>query len=212
MAQLERRIDGLKAAPILPTIKVVQQPDFNVQVTVGRFTYGVTPESCCLWLPTDRIEIGAFCSVALEVRILGGGEHPLDLPSTFPLRGTLMPELANCDCFAKGPTVIGNDVWIGTRSTVLGGVHIADGAVVGASAVVTRDVDPYTIVTGNPARPVGRRFDDQKIDRLLALRWWDWSEERIRAFEPYFYSDIDTFLAVAGAENGRAGDRAAALA
>ena len=83
-----------------------------------------------------------------QVRILGGGEHPLDLPSTFPLHGTLMPELADSDCFAKGPTMIGNDVWIRTHSTVLGSMHIADGALVGASAVVTRDVDPYTIVTG----------------------------------------------------------------
>ena len=155
-------------------------------------------------MAADRSYNGrAFCSVGLEVRVLGGGEHPLDLPSTFPIRSILRPQPVNCDCFAKATTVIGNDVWLGHRSIVLGGVSIGDGAVVGAGAVVTRNVDPYTIVAGNPARPVGRRFAEEIIERPLALRWWDWGDERVRAFEPYFYADIETFLAEAEAEDAR---------
>jgi chloramphenicol O-acetyltransferase type B len=192
--------------PMTQVIMQLQPTDISAQIAqiaVGRFTYGLMPESCLLWLPTDRIDVGAFCCVAPEARIFGGGEHALDLPSSFPFRTIFRPELGNSDAFAKAPTVIGNDVWLGYRSIVLGGVSIGDGAVVGAGALVTHNVDPYTIVAGNPARPVGRRFGEEIVERLLALRWWDWSEQRIRAFEPYFYADIDTFLAEAEAEDAR---------
>ena len=83
-----------------------------------------------------------------------------------------------------GDTVIGNDVWIGQNATILPGVHIGDGAIIGANSVVGSDVEPYTIVVGNPARPLRKRFDDELIDFLLRFRWWDKSIEEINALIP----------------------------
>lgn len=97
----------------------------------------------------------------------------------------------------KGDTIIGNDVWIGYEAVILSGVRIGDGAIIGARAVVTKDVPPYTIVGGVPARPIRRRFDDAVIKKLETLRWWDWDFEKIRRSIPAIQSgDID---ALAGA-------------
>lgn len=86
-----------------------------------------------------------------------------------------------CDAWDnKGDTVIGNDVWIGYEAVIMSGVTIGDGAIIGTRAVVTKDVPPYTIVGGVPAKPIRRRFDDATIEKLQAIRWWDWDEERIR--------------------------------
>ena len=81
----------------------------------------------------------------------------------------------------KGDTVVGNDVWIGQNVTALPGVHIGDGAIIGANSVVSKDVEPYTIAAGNPIRPIRKRFDDETIRLLLRLKWWDWSAEKIFA-------------------------------
>lgn len=89
---------------------------------------------------------------------------------------------------SKGDVMIGNDVWLGTDAAVMSGVTIGDGAVVGAYAVVTRDVEPYTIVAGNPARPIRKRFDDETIRKLLENRWWDWPREKIAANVTTIYS------------------------
>ncbi|MCI8771734.1 MAG: CatB-related O-acetyltransferase [Lachnospiraceae bacterium] len=80
----------------------------------------------------------------------------------------------------KGDIIIGNDVWIGYEAVILSGVTIGDGAIIGTRAVVTKDIPPYTIVGGVPAKPIRKRFDDVTIARLLELKWWDWSEERIK--------------------------------
>ncbi|MFA7074977.1 MAG: CatB-related O-acetyltransferase, partial [Endomicrobiaceae bacterium] len=80
----------------------------------------------------------------------------------------------------KGDIVIGNDVWIGYESVIMQGVHIGDGAIIGTRAVVTKDVPPYTIVAGVPAKPVKKRFDDKTIDKLMAIQWWDWSPEKVK--------------------------------
>ncbi|MDD2414306.1 MAG: CatB-related O-acetyltransferase, partial [Eubacteriaceae bacterium] len=84
----------------------------------------------------------------------------------------------------KGPTIVGNDVWFGYECVIMPGVHIGDGAVIGTRSVVTRDVEPFTVVAGDPARPVRKRFDDATIDRLMALKWWDLPDEAIREFLP----------------------------
>ena len=81
----------------------------------------------------------------------------------------------------KGDIIIGNDVWIGYEAVILSGITIGDGAIIGTRAVVTKDIPPYTIVGGVPAKPIRKRFDDVTIARLLELKWWDWSEERIKA-------------------------------
>jgi acetyltransferase-like isoleucine patch superfamily enzyme len=165
------------------------------QIAVGRSTY-YFGEPFVLYAPADRIEVGAFCSLARDVHILGGGEHALDLPSTYPFRTVLSrADEGEWDVFAKGPTRIGNDVWLGFGATVLSGSTIGDGAIVAARAVVGGvEIPPYAIVVGNPGRIVAYRFDEATVARLLALRWWDWPDERIAEMEPYFYAGVEVFL------------------
>lgn len=133
----------------------------------------------------DRLKIGKFCSVACGAKFLFiSGNHSLRSLSTytFPIfyeQWGLDPKNIRDAWDNKGDIVIGNDVWIGYEAVILSGVTVGDGAVIGTRAVVTKDVPPYTIVGGVPARPIRRRFDPQTIARLEELRWWDWEEERI---------------------------------
>lgn len=133
----------------------------------------------------DRLKIGKFCSVACGAKFLfTSGNHSLRSLSTytFPIfyeQWGLDPKNIRDAWDNKGDIVIGNDVWIGYEAVILSGVTVGDGAVIGTRAVVTKDVLPYTIVGGVPARPIRRRFDPQTIARLEELRWWDWEEERI---------------------------------
>jgi acetyltransferase-like isoleucine patch superfamily enzyme len=162
---------------------------------IGRFTYG-TPRFM-LWGEEDRIEIGSFCSIAEEVVIFGGGEHRTDWITTYPLRIAFGDPLAGKDGLpaSKGKTTIGNDVWIGYRAVILSSVTIGNGAVVGACAVVTADVPPYSIVAGNPARVVKQRFDDRQIEELLRSGWWNWPIEEIREIAAMLCSaGVDDFL------------------
>ena len=133
----------------------------------------------------DRLKIGKFCSVACGAKFLfTSGNHSLRSLSTytFPIfyeQWGLDPKNIRDAWDNKGDIVIGNDVWIGYEAVILSGVTVRDGAIIGTRAVVTKDVPPYTIVGGVPARPIRRRFDPQTIARLEELRWWDWEEERI---------------------------------
>lgn len=135
----------------------------------------------------DRLVIGKFCSIACGAKfIFTSANHSLKSLSTYPF--PIFFEEWGLDAKnitdawdRKGDIIVGNDVWIGYEAVVLSGVTIGDGAVIGARAVVTKDVPPYTIVCGVPAKPVRRRFDDMTTARLLELKWWDWPEERIRA-------------------------------
>jgi acetyltransferase-like isoleucine patch superfamily enzyme len=165
-------------------------------VEVGRHTYGHDRHTFPMFTEGARIVVGAFCSISPEVRILGGGEHVTTRASTFPLNARLFdPAKRNFpDATDKGTTVIGNDVWLGYGATVLSGVTVADGAVVGARAVVSESVPPYAVVVGNPARVVRYRFESEIQTRLLALRWWEWDDESIRKLEPWFMADVESFL------------------
>ena len=133
----------------------------------------------------ERLRIGKFCSIACGAKFLFNcANHSLRSLSTytFPLFYDEW-ELDKADVASawdnKGDIVIGNDVWIGFEAVIMAGVHIGNGAIIGARAVVTKDVAPYTIVGGVPARAIRKRFDDATISRLESLRWWDWSKERI---------------------------------
>lgn len=134
----------------------------------------------------ERLRIGKFCSIACGAKFLFNcANHSLRSLSTytFPLFYDEW-ELDKADVASawdnKGDIVIGNDVWIGFEAVIMAGVHIGNEAIIGARAVVTKDVAPYTIVGGVPARAIRKRFDDATISRLESLRWWDWSKERIR--------------------------------
>lgn len=126
--------------------------------------------------------VGNFCSIAREAYI-GGASHPLDWVSTsgcFYLRSNFTGKCFHEEKYEwKQRTTIDNDVWIGVRAIVLSGIHISTGAVIGAGAVVTKDVGPYEIWAGNPARFIRKRFDDETIEKLLNSEWWNWSDERL---------------------------------
>ena len=145
----------------------------------------------------DKLIIGRFCQIAAGVEfVMNGANHQMNAVSTFPfytLEGWDMDPPAAADLPRKGDTVIGNDVWIGQNAVILPGVRIGDGAIIGASSVVGSDVAPYTIVAGNPARPLRRRFDGELIELLLRFRWWDRSIEEINALIPILTcGDLET--------------------
>lgn len=132
----------------------------------------------------DRLIIGKFCAIARGIEfIMNGANHRMQSVTTYPLNifghgwENAMPSLDELPL--KGDTIVGNDVWIGQHVTVMPGVHIADGAIVAAHSVVTKDVPAYHIVGGNPARIIRQRFDDDLISFLLELKWWDWPAKKI---------------------------------
>lgn len=135
----------------------------------------------------ERLIIGKFCALAAEVRFLmAGANHPASGVSTFPFAifGGAWREMTVdlvYDLPSRGDTVVGNDVWIGYRATIMPGVQIGDGAIVAAGALVTKDVLPFAIVGGNPARLLRMRFDEADVARLLRVAWWDWPVAQITA-------------------------------
>lgn len=144
----------------------------------------------------DKLIIGKFCQIASGVEfVMNGANHQMNAVTTFPfytLEGWDMEPPGKADLPIKGDTVIGNDVWIGQNAVILPGVHIGDGAIIGANSVVGSDVAPYTIVAGNPARLVRKRFDDELTELLLAFQWWDKSVDEINGLIPVLTcSDLD---------------------
>lgn len=133
----------------------------------------------------DKLQIGKFCSIACGAKFLfNSANHTLSSLSTYPFPlffeewGLEKKDVTNA-WDNKGDIVIGNDVWIGYEAVVLAGVTIGDGAIIGTRAVVTKNVPPYTIVGGVPAKPIKKRFSEETISALLEIQWWNWSKERI---------------------------------
>lgn len=134
----------------------------------------------------DKLVIGKFCSIACGAKfIFTSANHTLKSLSTYPFPiffeewGLDSANIANA-WDNKGDIVIGNDVWIGYEAVILSGVTVGDGAIIGTRAVVTKDVPPYTIVGGVPARHIRRRFDEETVAKLMELKWWEWSDEKIK--------------------------------
>ena len=171
---------------VKPTIK-------NPNIIVGDFTYIADSEfeshvTHHYDFIGDKLIIGKFCQIAAGVEfVMNGANHQMNAVSTFPfytLEGWEMKPPAKSDLPFKGDTVIGNDVWIGQNATILPGVHIGDGAIVGANSVVASDVEPYSIVVGNPAKLIRYRFDGELTSLLLKFKWWDKPVEEINALIP----------------------------
>lgn len=151
----------------------------------------------------ERLVIGKFCSIACGTRFLFNcANHTLNSLSTytFPLfyeewnleKSNVVSAWDN-----KGDIIIGDDVWIGYEAVIMSGVHVGNGAIIAARAVVTKDVPPYTIVGGTPAREIRKRFDTDVIKRLLMLKWWDWPIDKIRQCLPYTMNgDLDELLSI----------------
>lgn len=164
------------------------------QFEIGRWTYGdLTVHS---WDEGAALTIGSFCSIAAGVRVFLGGEHRSDWVTTFPF-SVLWESAKQVSGHPKtnGDVVIGSDVWIGTEAMIMSGVTIGHGAIIGAQSLVARDVEPYSIVAGNPARLVRRRFGDVMVERLLELEWWESKDEEIVQLLPWLLApDIEAFV------------------
>lgn len=179
--------------PDCKTVTFVKPALKNPNIIVGDFTYfsdvdfekHVTHHyDFC----GDKLIIGKFCQIAAGVNfMMNGANHQMNAATTFPFyifEGWKQPVPPACEMPYKGDTVVGNDVWIGQNATILAGVTIGDGAIIGANSVVGSDVAPYTVVAGNPAKPIRKRFDDGLIGLLLKLKWWDKSVDEINGLIP----------------------------
>lgn len=165
-------------------------------VTMGTQTYGFDA-AVRTWQARESVQIGSWCSAGDNVQILAGGNHPQHV-GTYPFRSRLLDGWFENDSTDNGPVVIGSDVWVGMDATILSGVEIGHGSIVAAGSMVTKSFPPYSVIGGNPARLIRRRFDEATIAALLRIAWWDWPETRIRAAIDDFYGDVGAFVAKYG--------------
>lgn len=161
---------------------------FN-NIHTGRFTYGLENLKIYCWDNKSQLEIGKFCSIGPDVKIFLGGNHHTDWISTFPFGHAPGSEVFGKPIqdhpTSRGDIIIGNDVWIGGGAVLMSGINLGDGAVVGAQAMVTRNIQPYTIVAGNPAKQVSQRFSDDEIIFLQDIKWWDQPDNVISLIREY---------------------------
>jgi len=153
------------------------------------------------WSDEYKIHVGKYCSIGRDCNFFLHANHRPDWVTTSSqLLGPVTPEIANMHMemghpSCKGDITIGNDVWIGAKSTIMSGVKIGHGAVIGSGSVVAKDIPPYAIVVGNPAKIVKYRFDEQQIEDLLGIAWWDWEESKIKEESMILWSkDINYFI------------------
>ena len=164
-------------------------PLFDVNcVTVGKGTYG--PINVEMSRHDTYLKIGNFCSIANGVTFVLSAEHNTSLISTYPFK-VLYTKTAQSEALAKGDIVVDDDVWIGYGATILSGVHIGQGAVIAAGAIVTKDVEPYQIAAGVPAKPIKYRFDKEMIDELLKVDFSALDRETIEKNIDTLYSPLE---------------------
>ena len=179
----------------------------NPNILVGKYSYysgyyhGHSFDDCARYLMPDRDDvdkliIGSYCSIGTGVSFVMAGNqgHRMDWVSTFPF--FYVDE--NCmedalDGYLRvGDTEIGHDVWIGAEAMIMPGIKVGNGAMIGARSVVTKNVAPYAIVAGNPAKPIRKRFTDSQIENLQQMAWWDWPEEQLAQYMKFLCSeDVD---------------------
>lgn len=186
--------DGTEIKTVVHLNQIINHP----RIEIGDFSYfghfEVLQDYASFLAPylfplsPEKLIIGKFCQIAHGVRIItSSANHNMNGFSTFPFNNFMMtPQTTTEEIKAmfkfpgkKGDTIIGNDVWIGMEAIIMPGVTIGDGAIIGARSVVVNDVEPYTIVGGNPAKEIKKRFSDDTTKKLLELKWWDWEVEKI---------------------------------
>lgn len=176
--------------------KIIKDHIQNPNIIAGKYSYysgyyhGHSFDDCARYLipdrnDVDRLVIGSYCSIGTGASFImcGNQGHRHDWISCFPFF-----YMSEVECFQNsidafqpaGDTIIGNDVWIGTEAMIMPGIQIGDGAVIGSRALITRDVEPYTIVGGNPAKTIKKRFSDHHIELLLEMKWWEWDESILK--------------------------------
>jgi acetyltransferase-like isoleucine patch superfamily enzyme len=150
---------------------------------LGKYSYGTQNIAVFSWGEPATIKIGAFCSIASKCEIFIGGNHHMDTITTYPFgminTQTFSHPNVRMSPLTKGDVIIGNDVWIGHGVTIMSGVKIGDGAVIATNSHVVKDVPPYSIVGGNPAKVIRYRFTDDQIKDLLEVKWWEWQDSVI---------------------------------
>ncbi|MFE2413647.1 CatB-related O-acetyltransferase [Kitasatospora sp. NPDC059408] len=186
------------------------------RIEVGEYTYFDDPDGATRFeernvlysYGPERLVIGKYCALATGTRFLmAGAAHPAIGVSTFPFTmfgGSWTEQTLDIVTAlpSRGDTHVGNDVWFGYGATVLPGVRIGDGAIIAAGALVTSDVDPYTVVGGNPARPIRRRFPDAVIELLLRAAWWDWPVDLVTAHVRTIMSGTPADIAAIAEDHG----------
>lgn len=191
--QAERR---LKKIPALLRGQARFELHYPGKYTFGVGSYGLPKVHD--WDEGATLSIGAYCSIALNVQILLGGHHHAEWLTTYPF-SSMLPGDIPATSFSRGDVLIGNDVWLCSNTIVLSGVSIGDGAIVSAGAVVTRNVEPYSVVAGNPARHVRWRFDEPTRVALQRIAWWAWPVEEVSKIAPMLCSDsIQSLIDYAG--------------
>jgi acetyltransferase-like isoleucine patch superfamily enzyme len=166
-------------------------------MTCGKYTYG---KPNIYWSNDNaKLTVGNFCSIANGVNIYLGGNHRTDWVTTYPFGHIYKDVFDKFDGTGhpttKGDVIIGNDVWIGANATIMSGVTIGDGAVIANNSHVVKNVEPYSLVGGNPAKFIKYRFTPEQIEKLLEIKWWNWEDVKINKFTPLLCSgDIDDFI------------------
>jgi acetyltransferase-like isoleucine patch superfamily enzyme len=165
----------------------------------GKYTYICgTPE--ILWeSDKSKLIIGKFCSIAENLKVYLGGNHNKEWVTTYPFGHINQRIFNNFNGYGqpstKGSIIIGNDVWISANVTIMSGVKIGDGAIIANNSHVIKDVEPYSLVGGNPAKLIKYRFTPEQIKELLLIKWWDWEDEKINKFTPLLCNEnIDEFI------------------
>lgn len=179
--------------PKIPSLCFIKNVIKNPNIIVGEYTYyddingaenfesHVTHHYDFIG---DKLIIGKFCAIAKGIEfIMNGANHRINSITTYPFNimgnGWEKSAPSLTDLKLKGDTIVGNDVWIGQNVTVLPAVHIGDGAIIGANSVVAKDIPPYSVAVGNPCEVKRKRFDEDLIEYLLQIKWWDWNSEKI---------------------------------
>lgn len=195
-----------------PQVCYIKNTVENPNIVIGDYTYYDDPEdpeaferNVLYHFPFigDRLIIGKFCAISRGVKfVMNGANHKLSGISTYPFsifgNGWEKVTPAADDLPYKGDTVIGNDVWIGYEAVIMPGIKIGNGAIVASCSVVVSDVPPYTIVGGNPAKPIRQRFDSEAVARLNQIAWWDWPIQKITEhLDKIVSADIEALAACA---------------
>lgn len=163
---------------------------------VGRHTYGYNDIRPLDWGEGKKLYIGNYCSLATSLVFFLGGNHRSDWVTTYPFN-VLRDKAKHIKGHpsSNGDIVIGNDVWIGRNVTIMSGINVGDGAIIATNSTITKNVEPYTIVGGNPMRVIKKRFSEEQISDLLNIKWWFWDDNKVEENYELLCSDnIDNFI------------------